>query len=305
MPDPAQHAPLQRAADAFNALVDERGWGQAPLLLRVERGLDPDAGAELAVEELDGHPAHALLGFSAPIAWSAIGVSAEGWATPCASGDHGYRADTLDDARRERVRSLVLLDRDGLVAGRLRRPDGRVVSEAPEEGMIVDCLRRALGRRTSPPVESTTTLFAVLWLEDVLAASRRTHRPLTDWSQVVALHPAVPVLAGAGAVVGSGELVEAARALGRACDWTMVRQQLITGWRRGEIEARAAVWMDTGMISRWLLDRRPSVDELVDSLGASCPPAMLQRIRRALEGMDLTAHHPAPAPAPERRPDVA
>lgn len=301
MPDPARHAPLQRAADAFDALVNERGWGEAPLLLRITRGLDPDAGAELAVEELDGHPAQALLGFSAPIAWSAVGVSAEGWATPCATTDHGYRADTSDDARRDRVRSLVLLDRDGLVAGRLRRPDGRVAREAPEDGMIVDCLRRAMGRRTSPPVVSTTTLFATLWLESVLAEAERMHSPLS-WLQVVALHPAVQVRARTGEAVSPGELVGAARGLGRARDWTMVRQQLITGWRPSEIEARVAVWMDIGMISRWLLDRRPTTDELVDALGAHCPPGVLARIRRALDGMGLTTRRPAPA---ERRPDVA
>lgn len=298
MPDPAQQLQLERAADAFDALVDERGWGETPLLLRITRGFDPDAGAELAVEELGGHPAQAMLGFSAPIAWTAIGVSTEGWATPCADVD---RVDTPQDATRERVRSLVLLSRDGLVAGRLRRPDGRMVSEAPEEGLIVDCLRRALGRRTSPPVESTATLFATLWLENVVARTGCRHRQ-PSWSQVVAQHPAAQMLAGAGQAVKPGELVEAAGALSRACDWTMVRQQLITGWRPGEMEARVAVWMDTGMISRWLLGRRPSIDEFVDTLGASCPPVVLQRIRRALDDMGITSHAPAPA---ERRPAVA
>jgi hypothetical protein len=123
----------------------------------------------------------------------------------------------------------------------------------------------------------------------VVARTGRTHRQ-PSWSQVVALHPAAQMLAGAGQAVKPGELGEAAGALSRACDWTMVRQQLITGWHPGEMEARVAVWMDTGMISRWLLDRRPSIDQLVDALGASCPPVVLQRIRRALDGMGLSSH---------------
>ncbi len=136
MPDLTKTAGLARAADAFDALIDERGWGQGPLLLRVEGTLDPDAGAELGIKQLDVHPAQALLGFSAPLAWTAIGVSAEGWATPCTDTHYGYRLDvpTGSEESPKRVPSLVLLDRDGNVASRLRGEDGRVITEAPEEG---------------------------------------------------------------------------------------------------------------------------------------------------------------------------
>jgi hypothetical protein len=150
-----------RAADAFDALIDERGWGQGPLLLRVEATLDPDAGAELEIKRLDVHPAQALLGFSAPLAWAAIGVSAEGWARPCTDTHHRYRLDvpTGSEESPKQVRSLVLLDRDGNAASRLRGEDGLVVTEAPEETLILDCLLRAMGPRTAPPAAATATLF--------------------------------------------------------------------------------------------------------------------------------------------------
>lgn len=159
--------------------------------MRLEHGLDPEAGAELGVKELDAHPGQALLGFSAPIAWTAIGVSAEGW--PC-------------------------------------EENGRAVSEAPAEGLIVDCLRRALGRRTSPPAASTATLFATCWLENVVAQARDTGRQV-GWTATVVLHPAAPVLARSGQVVKPGDLVEAATTFARLCVWTMVRHQVIAGWR--------------------------------------------------------------------------
>lgn len=310
MPDPVLHEQLERAADAFDDLTTARGWGERPLLLRMERGLDPE-GAALGVKELDDHPAQALLGLSAPIAWTAIGVSAEGWATPCTDTDHGYRADAPPQAgqmqARARVRTLVLVDRDGQAAGRLRWEDGRVVTEAPAEGLIVDCLRRAMGRRTSPPTETTATLFTTIWLGNVVAAARRRHRQV-GWPGVVGLHPAVQVLTRTGPKVKPGELVDAANALARLCDWTMVRHQVIAGWQPCDIDRRVAVWMDTGMLSRWLLERWPTIDELLEALEVACPPVVLQRIRRSITRMSTPlALRPEAAPADQgasgRRPE--
>lgn len=298
MPDPVHQEQLERAADAFDDLTDARGWGERPLLLCMEHGLDPE-GATLGTKELDRHPAEALLGFSAPLAWTAIGVSAEGWATSCPDVDHGYRAahgppagGADDDSPRSRVRSLVLVDRDEQAAGRLRWEDGRVVPEAPTEGLIVDCLRRAVGRRTSPPTQTTATLFTVIWLSNVVAATQRRHLQVS-WPEVVALHPAVQVLVRNGERVKPDKLMETADSLAQVCDWAMVRRQVIAGWRPCAIEARVAVWMDTGMLSRWLLDRWPTVDEWLEVLEVACPPVVLQRIRRSIEQMAASGTGPA------------
>lgn len=117
-----------------------------------------------------------LLGFSAPLAWTAIGVSAEGWATECVDAGHGYRAEAPQGAPPTRVRSLVVMSRDGQISGQLREENGRVAREVPAEGLMVDCLSRALGRRTSPPAATTATLVTTCWLENLVARAHDTGR---------------------------------------------------------------------------------------------------------------------------------
>ena len=170
---------------------------------------DPADGAELAVRPLDGHPGQALLGFSAPMGWTAIGVSSEGWAGPYQGEVTGYSAVAAPGTRR-RVRAIVQIDRDGSLAGCARWRDGGIVAEAPTDGFVVDCLRRALGLGTPPPTTTTDTLFAALWLEGV--------------------------------------------------------------------EASVAVWMDTGMLSRWMVEQMPPVAETAAPvpaplLSGGIPPA--------------------------------
>lgn len=141
---PTQEALLERAIDVFDAVAEDRGWGCPPLLIGLGFSDDPGAEVEIAVKEIDEHPAEALLGFSAPASWTAIGVSAEGWAYPCHESGSCSRPGASGGARRERVRSLVLVGRDGRVAGRLRWPDGRVAGDVPSEGLVLDGLRHAL-----------------------------------------------------------------------------------------------------------------------------------------------------------------
>lgn len=296
--DPTQErAPLERVADAFDAITTERGWGQPPLLLRVEGDLDTGCDLDLGVKELDGHPAQALLGFSAPMAWTALGVSAEGWATPCADVPHGYRAEAPAGAStRERVRSLVLLGHRGDPVGWLHWKDGRRHAEPPTEGLLVDCLRRALGRPTPPPAASTDVLFATMWLENLLERSRPQRKRhggrSLEWEEAAALHPAVQMLAATGQGALDDDLVDTARALGRVCDWAMVRHQAIRGWKAG-LDASLAVWMDAGMVSRWLLDCRPGLTELLGHLESTCSRSLARQVRQTLVGFGVD--HPAAA----------
>lgn len=316
MPQTEDHLLLERVADVLDTVTSERGWGQPPLLLRLQGGLDLDGRADLGLRELDGHPAQSLLGFSAPLSWTALGVSAEGWATPCTEGPHGYRVEAAPGAARTRVRSLVLLGHRGEAVGRLRWEDGRCLTEAPTEGLVIDCLRRALGRRTPPPATSTDVLFATMWLENVLAPPNcgaptslndaetpQSSRRLT-WRQACVLHPAVQLLAQGPAQDGrthSGEdVVAMARSLGRVCGWTMVRQQVMQGWKAG-LDPKLATWMDAGMVSRWLLDRRPGLDDLLEHLAGACSPSVLRRVRQSLValGIDIASDEQA------EHPDVA
>ncbi|MGI9119265.1 MAG: hypothetical protein ACR2G7_03940 [Acidimicrobiales bacterium] len=202
----------------------------------------------------------------------------------------------------------MLLCHWGDPVGRVRWQDGRCLSEPPAEGFLVDCLRRALVRPTPPPAASTTRLFATIWLENVVRQSRRGSRHL-GWKAVVALHPAVQLLARNGQPAGGSfpfwpqnrgefvsllgperaeddDLVATARALGNVCDWSMVRRQVIRGWKAG-LDAPLAVWMDTGMLSRWLLDSREDVDDLMDQLAATCSASVLHRIRQTFTALGL------------------
>ena len=287
MTDTTQQTDLDRAVEAFDFLVAERGWNEVPLLLRTRDGIDPDAGAELAVRPLDGHPAEFLLGFSAPLSWRAIGVSAEGWATQYEESPLGYTVTASAGDVRHRVRAITLVDRDGATAGLLRSENGRVDHDPPGEGLVLDCLRRALGRRTSPPAVSVDLLFATLWLEAVVSVGQRTSGPI-GWAEAQALHPARKLLTGE-AQPSAYEVVEAARALGRVCDWAQVREQIIRGWDLG-LEPRLAVWMDTGMLSRWLLDRRPAVAGLIANARRFATEATMSRIVKALTELGLPKH---------------
>lgn len=283
MPNSSIRTALARAAQAFDLITTERGWGEPPLLLGTRGGVDPADGAELAVRPLDGRPGQALLGFSAPMGWTAIGVSSEGWAGPYQGEVTGYSAVAAPGARR-RVRAIVLIDRDGTMAGCARWRDGGIVDEAPTDGFVIDCLRRALGLRTPPPTTTTDTLFAALWLEGIVAGGRRGCQTMT-WRQVAHLHPAVQLLVQNGQEVPV-DLVKTARAFGRACDWTMVRHQLIRGWKLG-VEASVAVWMDTGMLSRWMVEQMPPVAELLPRARRRCSPAAFRQLVQALDDLGV------------------
>lgn len=290
MSDPSKQAALARAAEAFDLITTERGWGGPPLLLRTTGGVDPAEGAELAVRPLDGHPADTLLGFSAPMGWTAIGLSSEGRAGRYQGEPAGYSAVVAPGATPQRARVIVLVDRDATLAGCLRWQDGGLIAEPPAEGLVPDCLRRALGLPTPPPTDTTDTLFAALWLEAIVAGGRRGCRTMT-WRQAAELHPAVQVLAQAGQSAQSN-LVETAQAFGRVCDWTMVRHQLIRGWKLG-VEPSVAVWMDTGMLSRWVLQQFAPVAELLPRARRRCSPAAFRRVVQALDdvGVPTGASH--------------
>lgn len=111
------------------------GW-----LLRLSR---PDDGAddelEFGVLPIEGHPSDFLAGFRAPASWLALGVAGGGWLGPIGR----LRPSAHPEGRR--IFHVVMVDRDGHVAGRVRLPDGSIMTEPPGYGAILDSLRVALG----------------------------------------------------------------------------------------------------------------------------------------------------------------
>ncbi len=150
MPVPTQDVLFERVVDVFDAVAEDRGWGSPSLLIGIGCRDEPGAEVELAVKEIDEHPAEALMGFTAPGHWTAIGVSAEGWAFPYPEATDGHPSGNTADVVRERVRTLVLVSRDGRAVGKVRWQDGRVVEEAPAEGLVLECLRLALKQVRTP-----------------------------------------------------------------------------------------------------------------------------------------------------------
>src|SRR5438445_8300955 len=114
MTEPITTEQLAALSAAVDAGAEERGWNHGHLLVRVEAGAGRDE-IQLGLEELDDDPLATLLGFTAPEQWLALGVCCEGWA---ASMDSGRRPS--QSKGRKRMRSIVLVSRDGPVASGLR-----------------------------------------------------------------------------------------------------------------------------------------------------------------------------------------
>lgn len=130
---------LERLADILLEVLDSPAPGAT--LVRVDL---VDEEIELALKPIDVHPTAALAGFRPPASCHALGIATGGWAAPM--GGTG-RPSNHPDA--QRVFQVVLVDRAGAVAGRLRRADGSVLTEPPAGGDVVDALRVAMGARAA------------------------------------------------------------------------------------------------------------------------------------------------------------
>jgi hypothetical protein len=229
-----------------------------------------------------------LVGFVAPTGCSAVGLVAGGWATKVAGGPDGAAGGRSSSGGRQRCRTTVLVQRDGTCCARLRWESGRIVDEAPTSGRMFDCLRRTVGLATEPPPVGTDVLFASLWLAALADATDRPG-PAMTWPDVVALHPVGELLAD-DAPVGSGWLVDAARALAVACPWSEVRRLITEGaWEESPVPPGAAAWMDDGMLCRWLLDGQPPLTEQLHRAVRRLSPQLARQVRGTLGQLGVAA----------------
>jgi hypothetical protein len=294
---------MEQIVDPFHRLVaaldESHPLNGPPMWLRIYGSV---ANPTRVVEEVRFDR---LMGFCAPRACGALGVVAGGWASPMA--DHAglgqpasppattaaSKAATTGTTtggpgrpERERVRITVLVGRNGAVAGRLRGASGRVVDEPPGSGRILDCLRRALCLPTDPPAVGTEVLFASMWLAAVTDAAGQPGASLT-WPEAAALHP-VAQLVGDELSCLAWSLVDAAQALVVACPWNEVRRLISEGgWEESDVPVATAAWMDDGMLSRWLLDGRPTLRQQAETAAAGLSPDVASRLRRTLRQLGL------------------
>ncbi len=109
-------------------------------------------------------------------------------------------------------------------------------------------------------------LWALQWVDAVLAAAQRDPGRSLRWPQVARLHPAARVASRDPllAALLPGDLVRLGRAFARVTPWSFLRHDCAVGrWSVEGIEAGAAAWMDDGMFSRWTMQAFPFLEDEV------------------------------------------
>ena len=223
-----------------------------------------------------------FLGWQAPPECSAVGVLATGQAqvteTPV------ERPQPFPPGVTTGIRMCCLVTRSGEVAWRMTLPDGRSVNEAPQEGRLLDCLKRCFALPTPPPPVGAGHLLSVLWLSAILDEVRRTDRRLT-WGQITRLHPSAGLTAGGGGPVPDCDKASplGGAVAGGSLSWEGLRLRAITEpWCADLVSSDLAGWMDEGMFARWVLGALPAPDELVARIRPLVAPSTARRLAHAV-----------------------
>jgi hypothetical protein len=145
----------------------------------------------------------------------------------------------------QRLALCCVVARDGAVGWRTDAK-GRVTDSAPDEGRVMDCLRRCMGLATPSHTDDPAILIDLIWLGLVIEEGRKRGSVLR-WSAVEHLRPTVGGLRAPGS--WTWESIRAATACG--------------AWPDGPVPARLAAWMDDGMFARSVLDALPHRDTLL------------------------------------------
>lgn len=276
---------LTALAHQLDAVAEEAGWGAPPLLIGltdegVDQG-DPPVPWPGAAGTDPTDLVASLVGFDAPEDWSAMAVVVQG------------RSWVLDDQGTDPrpVRLTHVVDRSGAVATVLRHAgDPPTVRADDGEGRLVDVCRRALGRPTAPPPPDSTALWALLWLDGIVARIARGER-IRGLVHAARAHPAIEIVAEHEPGLldeAIGRLVRLGRLMGVQRPWSKLRQAAAAGtWAVDDLSPTGAAWMDDGMFARWLLGGFPSFDDYLAELGELVPESVGEGIREVLDQWEL------------------
>jgi hypothetical protein len=223
-----------------------------------------------------------LLAWKAPPECSAVGVVATGKAHVADAPIEGRMPFTPGVI--PGIRMSCLVARTGDVAWHMDLPDGRSFEDAPQEGRLLDCLKRCFALPTPPPPVGAGHLLSVFWLGAIIDQVHRSDRRLT-WTEVARLHPAAQVMSGCGRAGSEGpDLSDIIRVSSSAWSWEALRVQAETGsWARELVSADLAAWMDEGMFARWVLSALPAPDELVARIRPRLAPSTARRLAHAIK----------------------
>ncbi|MEY2431712.1 MAG: hypothetical protein QOC92_1437 [Acidimicrobiaceae bacterium] len=289
-------AALPRLAATLDDAAEQAGWGGRPSLVRItawpSEPVSADHGAggfDLGIRPLDADTSvvEALCGFTAPDTWLAIGVVTEG------------NARALDDRAAEprRVRCVHLVDRSGASAStvRLRGEEATVLSSLDDHdpsGRVDDVCRRALGLATAPPVHTSIELWALVWLERVIASRGCAPDSRVAWREIAELHPAVALVVADDERWGAepaNSLTRLAEVLADVHSWSVLRTACAAReWPVADIPPEVAAWLDDGAFRRWLIGTFPPIEQLAAAARELVPPSVGRRLQAALRAWRLS-----------------
>ena len=234
----------------------------------------PGGDAELAVraDDFDG------LGWVAPPEWDGMGVVGTGRLRRLDESVElpAAMAPGLDGG----LRMACLVFRSGAVGWHMTLPDGSSFEEVPEEGRMLDILRRCLGLPTPPPPPSLEHLYNLAWMAEILDAA--VPGRLLSWSDVLALHP---VLLGHRDAFDSPTRECLIDILTSRDTWEDVRVAAADGFVSDPLPApHLAAWMDSGMFARWVLSAIPPAEETLAEVRRRLRPSAARRLAHRLRG---------------------
>ncbi len=276
---------LEALARRLDAIAEEAGWGAPPLLIGLTGEEVDDVNPPAPVPGSSGtDPADlvaSLVGFDAPATWDAMAVVVHGrsWALD----------DTDTDPRPIRLTHVV--DRHGGSASVMRHAGEEPTVGGPEgQGRLVDVCLRALGLATAPPPEESTGLWALLWLDGLLARAARGEA-LAGLVAVARAHPAVEMVAEREPELvdeAAHRLVRLGRLFGQARDWPHLRRAAAAGeWPVEDLDPEGAAWMDDGMFARWVTADFPLLDDYLAELDTLLSEHVMAGVRGVLAQWEL------------------
>ncbi len=235
----------------------------------------------------------ALVGWWAPAEVWAIGVVAGGTATLLADGS----------VTEERCQVACVVDRWGEASGRIRfassvdchRED--VLYEAPQDGRLLDILRRCMRLDTAPASDPVSGVLSLLWLVDVAIEAERQGSALR-WADAVRFHPVASLLDGSTRDHGGGDPTATRRSgdtleslIDQALEtwgWADVLQRCVEGHVTiSDVTPEVASWMDEGTFSRWLAEGVRGADVIIElgfrSVASDDHPALRRSLMGALD----------------------
>lgn len=315
-------------ADALAELVasiDEALQGSPSSVLIRLTAISPEV--EIGLRDLPAweSPHDALVGFTAPASWLALGLHCHGRAYrfPPASdpdqlrpGDGSLNGTSAgsdlgsdlnlgssvgqpspysfcrsEATEQTSVSFTTLLGRDGQGAAVMREGSKITALRLSPDGVLGDCCRRALGLPTSPPPPSSVELWLRVWLDRLIdAVAFLGSDRYQTWDSVLATHPIVTSEPRSAHVLVSGPvaLADATCRLAEAWPWDRLKGEPdIVEVPQPPPSQEITDWMDDGMYARWTLSTLPSIDELAGAIRNTLPSDVARQIGETVTAAGL------------------